>query len=88
MLALKGLFKEGGVKEKKSKLRKWKEKLFFGDIITLVLEAYLEFLISGRYAVLELNATSDGEIVSFWIGVVCLVMNLVLMPMAFFYMLC
>ena len=45
-----------------------KNKLFYGEVITIGIEAYFEFLISGYLAAWAHIMTKDGEVISTHLG--------------------
>ena len=64
-----------------------RDTLFYGEIITISIEAYIELLIAGylnyKY---QLNSTG-GEIFAVWVSYYCLFMCLVIMPILSIYIL-
>ena len=64
-----------------------KEKLFYGEILAILLEAYFEFLISGYLQMKAPLDTSDGEYVGIVTAGIALFLILVMVPMAFVYIL-
>ena len=69
----------------KNFLNKVSKDLYYGQIITLSLEAYLEFLWMGYLALKYSGFKNDGDILSFILGVVLELIALLLLPMSFFY---
>ena len=62
------------------------ESLFYGEIIFMNIEAYLEFLIAGYLNINEPLTSRNGEIISIFIGWYCVFMSLVLMPVLFVFL--
>ena len=67
-------------------LRNLKHRLFFTEILSLMIEAYLEFIISGWLNSQVTLDTTNGEIVSKYVGYISLFITLVVMPGAFLQM--
>ena len=67
--------------------RKYKKRfhrsLFYGEIITCFLEAYLEFIIAGSLTLKQSLFTTSGEIIANFVGYLCVFSSYVLMPLAF-----
>ena len=61
------------------------KELYYGQIIAISLEAYLEFLWMGYLALKYSGFKTNGDILSFTLGVVLESIALFLLPMAFFY---
>ena len=70
-----------------NRIYEMKQTLFYRDIIFLVIEAYLEFLIAGYLNLSEPLTTKNGEVVSIFIGWYCVLSTLVVFPMLFAYLL-
>ena len=66
-------------------LNKVSKDLYYGQIIAISIEAYLEFLWMGYLALKYSGFKTDGDILSFILGVVLESIALFLLPMAFFY---
>lgn len=66
-----------------------KDQLFFKEIIILLIEGCMEFMISGYLNIQEpLRGTSFiGEELSFWVAWFSFIKIMVVLPLAFFYML-
>ena len=64
-----------------------KDKLVFGEIIKIGLEAYFEFLIAGYLATYADIMTTDGEVMSTYLGWTVLVIALGLMPVTLMWLL-
>lgn len=65
----------------------YKEKLFFGDFFAIVLEAYIELLISGFLNIEGAQSAKMGEVISRYTTYVILVIVLVIVPASLFYVL-
>ena len=66
---------------------KLKNKLFFGEIISIGIEAYFEFLISGYLAVYADIMTVDGEVLSTIMGWFSLIITCIIMPITLLWLL-
>ena len=69
----------------KNFLNKVSKDLYYGQIIAISIEAYLEFLWMGYLAFKYSGFKTNGDIISFTLGVVLESIALFLLPMAFFY---
>jgi hypothetical protein len=70
--------------EYKQKLR---DQLFYGELILISIESYIELLIAGYLNVkYKLNSTG-GERMAIWVSYYCLIMCLVAMPLLSIYIL-
>ena len=67
--------------------RKFKKRfhrsLFYGEILTCLLEAYFEFLIAGNLTLKETLFTTSGEIIANYVGYLCLLASFIIMPIVF-----
>ena len=70
----------------KNFLNKVSKDLYYGQIIAISIEAYLEFLWMGYLALNYSGFKNNGDIVSVILGAVLEIIALVLLPMSFFYM--
>ena len=70
----------------KNFLNKVSKDLYYGQIIAISIEAYLEFLWMGYLALNYSGFTNNGDILSVLLGAVLEIIALVLLPMSFFYM--
>ena len=61
--------------------------LFYSDILMLSIEAYIEFLISGYLNMQTPLTTTNGEIISNFVGIYSVILCLVVLPAIFFYVL-
>ena len=66
-------------------LNDFSKKLYYGQIIVISIEAYLEFLWMGYLAFKYSGFKTNGDILSFTLGVFLESIALFLLPMAFFY---
>ena len=66
----------------------YKKKLIWGEILAILIEACLEFLISGYLQLQHPLTDYGGEVISTIIGVICLLLILVVMPTVLIYILC
>ena len=64
-----------------------REKLFYKEILSILIEAYFEFLISGYLQMKAPLDTADGEYVGIITAGVALFLILVMVPMVFVYIL-
>ena len=64
-----------------------KDSLFYGEILSILLEAYFEFLISGYLQMKAPLNTSDGEYVGVITAAVALFLILIVVPVLFAYIL-
>ena len=67
-------------------LNKVSKDLYYGQIIAISIEAYLEFLWMGYLALNYSGFKNNGDILSVLLGAVLEIIALVLLPMSFFYM--
>ena len=67
-------------------LNKFSKKLYYGQIIVISIEAYLEFLWMGYLALNYSGFKNNGDIISVFLGAVLEIIALGLLPMSFFYM--
>lgn len=75
--------------KKFEKLRTYlNNKLFYGAILTIVLDAYLEFLISGVLNTKWPVDTKSGEIMGNVVGYISIFLTCLLMPCLFIWLLC
>ena len=58
----------------------WKHSLFYGEILSIILEAYMEWLISGYMNNIAPLDDKDGEVLGDFIGIACTVIALVVIP--------
>ena len=70
----------------KNFLNKVSKDLYYGQIIAISIEAYLEFLWMGYLALNYSGFKNNGDILSVLLGAVLEIIALVLLPMSFFYM--
>ena len=63
------------------------KSLFYSDILTLTIEAYIEFLISGYLNMTTRLMSTNGEIISNIVGLYSLFMCLIIIPLVFIYVL-
>ena len=66
-------------------LNNFSKELYYGQIIVISIEAYLEFLWMGYLALKYTGFKTDGDILSFTLGVALESIALFFLPMAFFY---
>ena len=59
--------------------------LFYGGIISLLLEAYLDFVLSGFLNLQSMLLTTFGEILANWVGYISVFVSCILMPGIFIY---
>ena len=63
------------------KAYKWlSEKLYYGEFIALSQDSYLEFAIAGWLTIHAPLFSTDGEVVSFYVGIYALCVALLIMP--------
>ena len=62
------------------------KELYYGQIIAISLEAYLEFLWMGYLALKYSGFKANGDILSFILGLALESIALFFLPMSFFYM--
>ena len=67
-------------------LNKISKDLYYGQIIAISIEAYLEFLWMGYLALNYSGFKNNGDILSVLLGAVLEIIALVLLPMSLFYM--
>ena len=60
-------------------------KLFFKDIHTILIEGYMEFLISIYFNFLHPLFTTNGEIAGFVFAIVCIIGTSIFIPISFLY---
>ena len=70
----------------KNFLNKVSKDLYYGQIIAISIEAYLEFLWMGYLALNYSGLNNNGDILSVLLGAVLEIIALGLLPMSFFYM--
>ena len=63
--------------------KRFQRSLFYGEIITCLIEAFLEFLIAGNLTLKETIYTTSGEIIANFVGYACLLASFIIMPIAF-----
>lgn len=63
-----------------------RHRLFFTDIIGLMIEAYLEFIISGWLNMQVTTDSTDGEVAAHYVGYFSLFITLIVMPGAYLIM--
>jgi hypothetical protein len=66
-------------------LNKVSKDLYYGQIIAISIEAYLEFLWMGYLALNYSGLKNNGDILSVLLGAALEIIALVLLPMSFFY---
>ena len=69
----------------KNFLNKVSKDLYYGQIIAISIEAYLEFLWMGYLALKYSGFNNNGDILSVLLGAALEIIALVLLPMSFFY---
>jgi len=69
----------------KAYMKSFGESLFFGELLFLAMEAYLEFLISGYLNLSEPLSTTSGETVAVALGAYAIILTLVVVPILFVY---
>lgn len=72
-------------------LNDWNKKLFYSELLRILIEGYLEFLIAGYLAVKNPLFTTAGEVLSFIVGIVvtpltgifipCIIINILRQPL-------
>ena len=67
-------------------LNYFSKELYYGQIIVISIEAYLEFLWMGYLALKYSGFKTDGDILSFILGIALESIALFLLPISFFYM--
>jgi hypothetical protein len=70
----------------KSTYQSLKQKLFWNDLLSVLIEAYIEFIIAGYLNMTAPDSDLEGEIASLYIGYVCLLFTLVIIPIIFFWL--
>lgn len=60
-------------------------RLYFGDFIGLSLDSYLEFCVAGWLTINAPLLTTDGEAVSFYVGIYSLMVVLFILPTCIAY---
>ena len=78
--------REEGYPTIKKFLNKVSKDLYYGQIIAISIEAYLEFLWMGYLALNYSGFKNNGDIISVFLGAVLEIIALGLLPMSFFYM--
>ena len=78
-------FREEDYPRLKNFLNKVSKDLYYGQIIAISIEAYLEFLWMGFLALKYSGFKNNGDILSVLLGAVLEIIALVLLPMSFFY---
>ena len=82
-LALKLVSK---ISKKKFKYtKKLKDQLFWSEGLSIFLETFFELVISGYFSTTARIVTSNGEIIGYIVGIGCLVIALVLLPLLLIY---
>ena len=66
-------------------MNNFSKELYYGQIIVISIEAYLEFLWMGYLALKYTGFKTNGDILSFTLGVALESIALFFLPMAFFY---
>ena len=64
-------------------LRNEEKSLFYSNILTILLEGYIEFIISGYLNVCDMTAFEtnlSGEIISYFLGWIWIVLSMVIVP--------
>ena len=74
----------GKGKKYKKKLHR---KLFYGEIITCFLEAYLELIIAGNLTIKEPLFTTSGEIIANMVGYLCVIVPYIVLPITIIWVL-
>jgi len=72
----------------KQAVEKLKEGLFFSELISLLLEAYFEMLISTYLQFRAPLDSANGEITSVGLGFLCLFLIIIFLPTASVWVLC
>jgi hypothetical protein len=89
IFSIKLPFFEGGTKQrKKSFFEKRKESLFFSSILSLITEAYLEYLISSYYGLQDYREESVLSRMSYGVAFSFLVITCGIVPLLFIYIMC
>ena len=65
-------------------LQDWKKHLFFKQIIQISVGGYFEILISGYLNIMEPLSSSNGEVIANVVAWYCLIVTLLLIPLAWF----
>ena len=60
-------------------------KLFFRDIHTILIEGYMEFLISIYFNLLHPLYSTSGEIAGFVFSIICIIGTSIFIPISFLY---
>ena len=63
------------------------DSLFYGEIITISVESYLELLIAGYINISNRLESPFGEKVAVWVSFYCLLMGLAILPVLSIYIL-
>ena len=64
-----------------------KKQLFFNGFFSIILEAYIEFLISSLLNLSSPESSNNGELISKYLSYFCLFVTLIICPIAFAYVL-
>lgn len=66
---------------------KLRDTLFYGEIIVISIESYIELLIAGYLNIKYKLDSTGGESFGVWVSYYCIFMCLVIMPLLSFYIL-
>ena len=70
------------------KLKDLKKSLFWGEILIMCIEGYIELLIAGYLNTsFNLNST-NGEVTARYVAYYCLIISLVVMPLIMTFIIC
>ena len=70
------------------RVAKWHRSMYFGEIIVIVLEGSMEFLICGYFNLVNQKITSNeiGEQLSLYVAYSVLFLTLIIMPTVYFWL--
>ena len=66
-------------------LDKFGQRLFFNEVLAIVLEAYIEWIISGYLNYVSQDFSVDGERIGVILGYVCLAVVILVIPLVLIY---
>ena len=67
---------------KKDLLNKLLKGLFFNSILSITMEGYIDFLINGFLNIYSKDTSTNGEILGFVFGVICIFLTVNFLPIA------
>ena len=76
-----GTLRECGINRLRKIKNKLKRQIFFTELLIIMIDPYIEFLIASLLSLMSTNKPMNGEIVSDYVGYVSFVLSFVILPL-------